>query len=327
MRATVIVPTYKRPHSLSRCLDAVIRQETQPHEIIVVARRTDEASWRCIYGRTDDQIRSLAIDIPTDRPGVVAALNAAVDASLGDVVCITDDDAEPHPDWLSRIVATLSGDASIAAVGGRDWIYQDRELLEGAEPTVGIITSWGRIVGGHHLGVGPARDVAVLKGVNLGVRGNLIREVRLDTRLRGRTTEHHWELGLCLSLLRQGFRIVYDPAIAVDHQVQPRVDETRDFDPRQVRDAAHNETLAVLENLSPTEQLKHLFWTTVIGSRSAPGLVHAARRIATGHPEPMMLLANVTGRALAVLTYLGIRGLPRASSSEVRSSSRDLHPH
>lgn len=327
MRVSVIVPTYRRPDSLSRCLDALIGQDRQPHEIIVVARRTDEASWRCIYGRTDEQIRPLAIDLPTGQPGVVAALNAAVDATLGDVVCITDDDAEPHPDWISRIVTALSADASIAAVGGRDWIYENRELLDGAESTVGIIRPWGRIVGGHHLGVGPARDVAVLKGVNLGVRGDLIREVRIDTRLRGSTTEHHWELSLCLSLLRKGFRIVYDPAIAVDHQAQPRVDEARNFGARQVRDAAHNETLAVLENLSPAERVVHLLWTTVIGSRSTPGLAQAVRRVGTGRSEPRLLLANIAGRALAVLTYLGIRGRPRDTSDKPRSSSRDRHPH
>ena len=71
--------------------------------------------------------------------------------------------------------------------------------------------------------------MAVLKGVNLSVRGELIRQIGFDRRLRGVATEHHSELGLCLRLLQMGYRIVYDPAIAVDHRPAPRVHEKREY--------------------------------------------------------------------------------------------------
>jgi GT2 family glycosyltransferase len=308
MRLSVIVPTYKRPESLSRCLDALTRQDTEPDEVLVVARRDDDASRQCIGTRRGEPIRLVLIDVPPGCPGCVAALSAGVDASCGEIVSFTDDDAEPRPDWISRILAAFGRDHSIGAVGGRDWIYHDGRRENGATTTVGIITPWGRVIGNHHLGVGPLRDVAVLKGVDLSVRGNLIRQIGFDTRLRGSGTEHHWELDVCLRLLRMGFRIVYDPCIAVDHHPQPRVDDSREFGPRQVRDAAHNETLALLEHLPPVGRATHLLWTTAIGTRGSPGLAQAARLFfTTGDPKLQLLWGNLIGRGLAILTYLQSR--------------------
>jgi GT2 family glycosyltransferase len=316
VRTSVVVPTYRRPEALRRCLDALAHQDAAPDEIIVVARREDEASRQCAGERSGDPIRLVLIDVPAGRPGFVAALNAGIDASCGEIVCLTDDDAEPHLDWISRILATFADDSSIGAVGGRDWVYHGSRLEDGAESIVGTVSWWGRVIGGHHLGVGPLRDVAILKGVNLSVRGDLIRQIGFDKRLHGSATEHHPELGLCLTLLRMGFRIVYDPAIAVDHRPQPRAGEARKFGPRQVRDAAHNETLALLEHLSPIGRAAHLLWTTVIGTRGAPGLAQTARLLlSTGDPKLRLLLGNLTGRGLAVLTSLS------SSRRSMRSSA------
>src|SRR5271155_4206589 len=307
MQVSVIVPTYGRPESLSRCLAALSGQDRAPDEILVVARREDHASRQVASEHAEGPVCLVMLDVPARRPGFVAALNAGVDDSSGEVVCITDDDAEPRPDWISRILAAFNEDPSIGAVGGRDWIYHDGHLEDGSEAIVGSVSRWGRFVGGHHLGVGPARDVSVLKGVNLSVRGDLIRQVRFDTRLLGSATEHHSELGLCLTLRRLGFRIVYAPAIAVDHKPQPRVAqaEARTPGPGQVRDASHNETLALLEHLPPLGRGAHLLWATTVGTRGAPGLAQAARLLlSTGDPRLRLLASNLAGRRLAVVTYL-----------------------
>src|SRR5215472_16694298 len=103
MRVSVIVPTYNRPESLSRCLDALARQDAQPEEILVVVRHDDEPSRRHVDARRNEPIRLLPLYVPAGHPGLVAALNAGAHASSGEVVCLTDDDAEPHADWISRI--------------------------------------------------------------------------------------------------------------------------------------------------------------------------------------------------------------------------------
>ncbi len=307
MRVSIIVPTYRRPQVLSRCLEALAGQDRAPDEVIVVVRREDDASARVVREH-GGLARLVPIDVPPGSPGVVMALNAGAAASSGEIVCLTDDDAEPRPGWIARIHETFALDSSIGAVGGRDWLFLDGQRQDGVESKVGTVSWFGRTTGNHHLGAGLPRDVDVLKGVNLSVRGDLIREVGFDTRLQAVTTEHHWELALCLKLLRMGCRIVYDPAIEVDHRPQPRIAEDRERGERDVRDAAHNETLAMLEHLPPHGKALHLAWTVAVGSRAAPGLASSMRGPLSGQGRRLALLrGNLSGRRRAVGTYLGSR--------------------
>jgi glycosyltransferase involved in cell wall biosynthesis len=277
MRLSVVVPTYKRPQSLARCLDALERQQHRAREILVVVRGEDVPSQELVRARAAP-VRLVLVE----HPGVVAAMNAGIDASSGDVVALTDDDAVPRPDWLARIVAVFEADTSaqVAAVGGRDWVHTKQgQLIDGSAHTVGAISWFGRVSGNHHLGVGPPRDVEVLKGVNLSVRGELLREVRIDERLRGVGTEHHWEIALCLTLARRGLRIVYDPGIEVDHHLQERVEDSRKFDAGELRDSMFNETLALLEYLPLWRRASYVAWAFAVGTSATPGMAQMIRSL------------------------------------------------
>jgi len=245
--------------------------------MLVVARSEDTASQEVVSERAKP-VRLVLVE----HPGVVAAMNAGIDASSGDVVALTDDDSAPYPDWLARMVAVYESnvDGRVAAAGGRDWVHTQRgRLLDGSAGKVGAVNWFGRVTGNHHLGVGQPRDVELLKGVNLIVRGDLLRRIRVDERLLGVGTEHHWELGLCLTLRRLGFRVVYDPAIAVDHYPQPRVDDSRRFSSRELRDSTHNETLALLEYLPAWRRASYVAWAFAIGTSTTPGVVQMIRSL------------------------------------------------
>jgi glycosyltransferase involved in cell wall biosynthesis len=242
-------------------------------ETLVVVREEDAASQTVAVGR----VRPVRV-VTVRRPGVVAAMNAGIDASSGDVVALTDDDAAPHADWLARMLAVYEADAGVAAVGGRDWVHTKRGLLkDGSASTVGAVSWFGRVTGNHHLGVGGRRDVDALKGVNLSVRGELLRALRIDERLRGVGTEHHWELALCLAIRGGGMRIVYDPAIAVEHYPQPRVDDSRQFSAGELRDATFNETLALLAYLPAWGRAAYVAWAFAVGTSTTPGVAQALR--------------------------------------------------
>jgi GT2 family glycosyltransferase len=272
MRVSVVIPTYRRPENLAACLDALEHQQLTPAETIVVVRSGDVASEAVVRSRA----RTVRL-VLVERPGVVAAMNAGIAVSTGEIVALTDDDSEPHADWLGRMVATYESDSRVAAVGGRDVLYLHGKLFEGSAHRVGVISWFGRVSGNHHIGVGAARDVDVLKGVNLSVRGDLLRAIRIDERMRGVGTEHHWELALCVALRRRGLRVVYDPAIAVDHHPQPRIDDSRRFSARELRDSRHNETIAVLEHLRAWQRPLFVAWAFAIGTGGAPGVANAIR--------------------------------------------------
>lgn len=315
VKVSVVVPTYCRAAALSNCLDALEAQERQPDEILVVIRGDDGETEASLAAR--NAVRVVSVEVSPGRPGFVAGLNAGVAASSGEVVCLTDDDAEPHPDWISRIVAEFEADPNLGALGGRDLVYHDGVLEEGEGEVVGVITPWGRTIGRHHLGVGAAREVDVLKGVNLSVRGDLVRRLGFDTRLLGIATEHHSELHLCLAIKRHGYRVVYDPTLVVDHHPAPRAAEAREYGPRQVQDSSHNETLALLEHLPPRRRLAHLAYATLIGSRGAPGPAQSLRLLLTsGDPRLDLLRANLKGRHRALATRKRSRPVLAAAGSE-----------
>jgi hypothetical protein len=94
---------------------------------------------------------------------------------------------------------------------------QDASMHPGNPETVGQVQWFGQVIGNHHVGKGEAREVDVLKGVNMSFRGKAIGQKRFDTRMRGTSAQIHYEIEFCLSLKRAGWKLVYDPKIAVDH--------------------------------------------------------------------------------------------------------------
>lgn len=313
MTVSVVVPTFQRAQSLERCLEALGGQTLAADEIIVPYRPADEPTVKLL---SSPKLAGLPLR-PTAvaSPGLVAANNAGLDAATGDIVAITDDDARPRPDWLERIVATFAQDERIAAVGGRDWIWQSGQWLDtDTTSDVGRVQSFGRLVGNHHLGIGPPRDVDILKGVNMSLRRSALGSLRFDERLRGRATQMNTELPLCLALRSSGGRIVYDPTIRVDHFPGERPAGERREAPSSeaIVDIVHNETLAVLEFLPRWRRILFGPWSVLIGARGAPGLGQMLRLALIGQPASWReLRATLRGRWLGLLTYRRSRGLTR----------------
>lgn len=277
LTCSVVVPSYRRPHHLRRCLSALLDQEVLPAEIIVVARVDDPETHSVVAGfQRETEILSLAT---VDRPGVIAAMEVGVRQAGADIVALTDDDARPRKDWLARLTVAFPDDTWVAGVGGRDCLNSDAGVI--ATRAVGRLAWFGRVAGNHHLGGGPPRAVVVLKGVNCCYRREVLESVGFDHRLRGSGAQVYWELALGLALSRRGWRLIYDPAIIVDHDEAPRFDGQRlaalEAEDRSVADAAYNEALILIEHLSGLRRLAYLMWSSVVGHRASPGLVQAMR--------------------------------------------------
>lgn len=276
MKVTVLVPTYRRPDDLARCLSALLHQQRSPDQIVVVARADDAATHTCLADHVTPRVLPVDVAI-VDEPGQVAALNRGLDAAKGDVVAITDDDAAPRGDWVARIAAAFEADPKLGALGGRDWVHEGGRMLDGERPLVGKVRLSGRVVGNHHLGVGGAREVDLLKGANMSYRREAIRDIRFDRRLRGTGAQVHNDMAFSMSVKRAGWKLVYDPLVAVDHFPAPRFGE----DPRNAqtlaatRNAAYNLHLILRGQLPPLHRVTAWWWYALVGTRVYPGLVHA----------------------------------------------------
>jgi GT2 family glycosyltransferase len=301
-RVSVLVPSFRRPDALRRCLAALAAQTRAPDEIVIGARADDADT---IAAAETVRLAGQPVRIATTPArGVVAAMQAALDASTGDIIALTDDDARPHPGWIAGLLAQFARASDVGGVGGRDWQPYER----GDASRVGIVQWFGRVIGNHHLGAGPVRAVDVLKGVNCSFRAPLLRAVGFDARLRGEGAQLHWELALCLPLRRAGWRLVYDPAIAVDHDVAPRHDADNlhrgIFAEAPLRDAVHNETIALLEGRGVAGRALYFAWALLVGTGEAPGLAQVVRRLLQGDTTALRrwratLAGRRAGRATA----------------------------
>lgn len=265
MKLTVAIPSYRRPEELRRALQALDIQDLRVDEVIVVAREDDMA--------THEVVQKFPLALPlrleyVERPGMVEAVNRALDQATGDVIALTDDDAAPHLDWAGKIVQAFETEPDLAGLGGRDRILRGNgERDEADAPVVGMVRWYGRVLGNHHRGVGPRRDVDALKGVNMSFRRAALGKLRMDPRLRGTGAQWHCDLKLCLELRAQGKRLAYDPSIVVDHFPAPRFDEDqRDaFNALAYENQIHNLTLALLEYLRPVGRMILIPYALLIG--------------------------------------------------------------
>ncbi|MEA5580454.1 glycosyltransferase family 2 protein [Nodularia harveyana UHCC-0300] len=297
MRNTVLIPTYRRPLDLSRCLLALQAQTKAVDQLIVVVRDTDAETWEFL-AQFHHQNLPLQI-VQVTQPGVVAALNAGLTAIVGDILSITDDDAAPHPDWLEKINAHFLSDSNIGGVGGRDWVHYSDKIEDGKEATVGKLQWWGRVIGNHHLGVGAPREVDVLKGVNMSFRTQAIGHLKFDQRMRGTGAQVHFEMAFSLTLKRAGWKMIYDPQVAVDHYPAQRFDEDQrhNFNEVAFLNLVHNETLVLLEHLPRSRQIIFLLWSLLVGTRENLGLIQWLRLLPTqGEIAGKKLLLSWRGR-------------------------------
>ncbi|AKJ30602.1 glycosyltransferase family 2 protein [Caldimonas brevitalea] len=121
LRVSVVVPTYKRPQLLLRCLDALVDQRFEPsaYEIVVVDDgQCDETE--AVVAQVAEQTRG-SPEVRYLRPdgtrGPAAARNRGWRAAAAPIIAFTDDDTIPDRDWLRYGVLAMSMDR--VAVWGR----------------------------------------------------------------------------------------------------------------------------------------------------------------------------------------------------------------
>ncbi len=116
---SVVVPTWRRPALLARCLDALLAQSLHPalYEIVVADDAPEDAVRELVARirvRAGCMLRYVAVRATQ---GAAGARNAGWRAADGEIVAFTDDDTVPDRHWLLAGLRALAGGA--AAVTGR----------------------------------------------------------------------------------------------------------------------------------------------------------------------------------------------------------------
>ncbi len=278
----VLIVSYRRPDQLLACLRALGTQTRPPDDVILVIRTDDAATREALAAHPHDGVPWRIVDVAT--PGVVAARNAALAACRSDVLAFCDDDTCAHPDWVGRILDHFARDPDLGGLGGRDRCHDGVGFDDRQCDTVGRIQWYGRTIGNHHLGHGAPREVDFLKGANMSFRAEATAGRWFDTRLRGRKIQAHEDFGFSMSVRRAGWKVLYDPAVSLDHYAFRRDQAHRTYvagknlaDSEDYFDQCYNHTLALWDELPAARLAAFAIWSLLIGTRAHPGLLQTLR--------------------------------------------------
>lgn len=119
---SVVVPTYRRPQLLSRCLRALCEQTLEPtrYELLIVDDGRDEETRSTVmtFARRRRQPAMRYLTSPRAQSGPAVARNIGWKAARGAVIAFTDDDCHPLPEWLEAGSAPFT-DAAVSGAWGR----------------------------------------------------------------------------------------------------------------------------------------------------------------------------------------------------------------
>jgi GT2 family glycosyltransferase len=114
---TAVVPTYKRPDDVERCLASLQEQTLEQFDILVVDN-SPGADLRATVENAAKTARVPMTYLHEPALGLHNARHAAVRHVKTDLMVFTDDDATFHPDWLKNHQRAFDEHPDMVAAGG-----------------------------------------------------------------------------------------------------------------------------------------------------------------------------------------------------------------
>lgn len=209
---TIIIPTCNRPYLLKHCIERVLRQPYPHKEIIVVDSSSNDKS-ESVVAQFPEVISVRIRGQHNNRP---YAKNKGMTFASGDLICFIDDDSMVCPTWLETIIA-IHQDDTVGAAGGRVVRKPEPYSEEESGPPQMIVQPSGRVIWeGAELVSTERVDVDHLISCNVSFRRDALEQVGgFDPNYT--ITSLREETDLCVRVKKAGWRIVYEPGMAVVH--------------------------------------------------------------------------------------------------------------
>lgn len=115
--ATIVVPAYNAARTIEACVEACLNQDYAAVEVVVTDDGSTDGTARIVR-------RYPVHYLWQENAGPASARNRGWRAATGEIVCFTDSDCVPAPDWVSRLVEQYTSE-EIAGVGGTYDIVND----------------------------------------------------------------------------------------------------------------------------------------------------------------------------------------------------------
>lgn len=209
---SIIVITRNRPFLLRHCLQRLMELPYHHKEIIVVDSSTNNES-ELIVAQFPDII---SLRLHGQQNNMPQARNIGIAASSGEIIVFIDDDSMVRPGWLHALLNVYQ-DERVGAAGGRvirrPEPYCDQQS---GQPQLRVEPSGVVIAKDTDLPSKGQIDVDHLIGCNMSFRRRALEQVGgFDPNYT--LTNLREETDLCVRVKKAGWRIIYDPELAVVH--------------------------------------------------------------------------------------------------------------
>lgn len=204
---SVLICTYNRPEMLAMSLTALIERTLEKPDQVVVVNGGDERSDSIVQGyvgRSDVQVKL----VKTVNKNLAASRNIGLAYCMGEIVAMTDDDAEVFPDWVMQMKRIHAEHPEAGGVGG---------AVIGADNATSLLS---RIADVATFSSPPTPAyVRTIAGVNVSYKRSVLQAVGLqdETLFRGEDVDFNWRIK------KLGYEIYYHPAIKVLHHHRPNL--------------------------------------------------------------------------------------------------------
>src|ERR1700712_2747177 len=115
---SVVIPTYKRPELLLKCLKSLLSQvcSKSDFEVIVVSDGPDYTTELLVESFNKNGF-TFKYNHNPKKAGPAAARNIGWKMASSNLIAFTDDDCLPHKDWLINLLSEYNGEDLIAYSG------------------------------------------------------------------------------------------------------------------------------------------------------------------------------------------------------------------
>jgi GT2 family glycosyltransferase len=202
---SVLICTYNRHEMLAQALEALICQTLEKPNQVVVVNGGDERTDLVV--QKFQSLTSVKVKlVKTVNKNLATSRNVGLPHCTGDIIAMTDDDAEVFPDWVTQMKRSHLEHPEAGAVGG---------AIIGAQSQTDLLSHLADIVAF----VSPPEPgyMRNLAGVNVSYKRSVIEQIgsQDETLFRGEDVDYNWRVK------QLGYEIFYHPAIRVKHHHRP----------------------------------------------------------------------------------------------------------
>ncbi|KAA0022895.1 glycosyltransferase [Antrihabitans cavernicola] len=214
---SVVIPAHNEEHYIGKCLDALLTQEDDLHEILVVDNNSTDRTAEIVrsYLPRHPKLKLLA----EPRPGVAFARNLGFDTATGEILGRLDADSRAYDSWAQTILEFFGRDdvESVGAISGLNNSY-DSPFTK--------LKGWYTKKQIERGAFGGDREINNLHGANMAVRHSVWDKVRDNT-----STENdvHEDLDLALTIREEDIKIRQLSDLMVDISPRRALTPPREF--------------------------------------------------------------------------------------------------